>query len=325
VHDLDGLLSVNGGALLDRARSLVTAGRVQEAIEPLEAFLRTNPPPDALADARLLLHRAQFARALALVDVTNQAPDPIEALRQLGELAAEPYDAGVFAAKMARASLQFTLGSVVDAERALKAALEEWRGHSNIRGSGAGSPLDEDVRRIRDLIFRPKGGGWLDSTGWRATDPPASRPFLAVSPAVSVKTADGREQKLSLPQKFSESAGDVLFLGAMETTLLGSILDTLAGRVSIVPAPPGFLPPPRLPAADLKAFWNRFLYAERTGQWGESWSFWPVPVPYAIEFLDEPRTRAAVRLALGNTGVTLIVEQTGGGWRFVRVAMTSVA
>jgi uncharacterized protein (TIGR03435 family) len=56
--------------------------------------------------------------------------------------------------------------------------------------------------------------------------------------------------------------------------------------------------------------------------WG-SWNFFTPPVPFAIEFLDEERTRASVQLGMGGSGMTILLEKARSEWRFVRVVSIS--
>jgi hypothetical protein len=57
------------------------------------------------------------------------------------------------------------------------------------------------------------------------------------------------------------------------------------------------------------------FFPARQGHWG-GWMFETFPMITAIDFLDAPRTKAAVHVTIGYEGATLILEKKDGLWTF---------
>lgn len=64
---------------------------------------------------------------------------------------------------------------------------------------------------------------------------------------------------------------------------------------------------------DIRAFWNEF-FPMRAGHWG-GWELETYPTLTDVEFFDDARTRAAVRVTVGFSGGTVLLEKTADGWR----------
>jgi hypothetical protein len=70
-------------------------------------------------------------------------------------------------------------------------------------------------------------------------------------------------------------------------------------------------------AVDVRAYWNRF-FPMRQGHWS-GWVFETYPIIRDVTFQNAERTRAAVRVEVGYSGGTVILEKQQGIWRAVEL------
>src|SRR4030095_2766447 len=95
------------------------------------------------------------------------------------------------AARIARASMQWSAGDADGARTAMSAALRGWievQPHAERR-----TDLERDAAAIRDAVFRPLGGGvYAGGRGWNAFSWPGTLPpFLLIDPDINVKLPSG--------------------------------------------------------------------------------------------------------------------------------------
>jgi hypothetical protein len=304
---LKNSLSVPGGALLERGRWLVEHGRHEEALASLEQLLTRHRLSPAVAEARYLSHRARLGSALELADAASSKRNDAAAIAQLDLITGDPYDFGVCAARIARASIIWRLG-MPGADSQMTAALNEWFEHQSAQRERPRDPIETDIAAIRDLVIRPAGDGIL--TGWaRNTFSRTARStaFVAVNPDISVKLADARNQRLSVYQPL-RGIDHVLFLNDEQQAVLTTIVAKV-GRI---------LEPDQPAKIDILGFWNRFFPAERRfGAIPENvlWIlFETYPIITELEFLNAERTKAAARVIVGHEGGTIVLEKRQGVW-----------
>jgi hypothetical protein len=160
IAQLRNSMSIAGGALLERGRWLVEHGRHKEAVVSLEQLLTRYRQSSAVPEARYLVHRARLGSALELADVTNPKRNDAAALTQLELIAKDPYDFGVCAAKIARASILWRRASAAEADSLMLEALSEWYEHQTAHRERSRNNIERDIADIRNLI-RPAGDGVL--------------------------------------------------------------------------------------------------------------------------------------------------------------------
>jgi TolA-binding protein len=304
------------GVLLEQGRWLLAHERRAEASDTLSRLIERFPDSPFAAQAGYLSHRAQLEEALAVASVENPARDPAAALTQLARLIGEPYDESICVTGVARATL-LAPEHREEARAAMAEALTGCRAYS-IRSERAPAPsaLESDVLAVRNAVFLPRGGGIYGSRGWNAFRWPASLPpFLLVDPALTVKTADGAQTQIVLRDNFP-GLDNVVFASRDQLEMLNGVITALGGTKRFVPASVMATPnQPAGPAVDVIAFWNEFFPA-RPGHWG-GWEFESYPRIGAIEFLDAARTKAAVPVAIGYSGATVVLEKHDGMWQAV--------
>jgi hypothetical protein len=306
------------GPLLERGRWLLAHERREDARDRFADLLQRFPRSRLADDARVMSHHAQLESALALANVESASPDAAVALAQLTALSRQPYDEAVCVAGIARATLLASDRSD-EARPVMRDTLTACRTHgtSAVR-SAAPSGLEGDVLAIRNAVFMPTGGGVYGTRGWNAfTWSAASQPFLLVNPAIAVKTADGRETVVVQRDSFP-GIDAVVFFGAEQIHMLTSVMTALGGTKRAVPA--SVMATPNQPAGaavDIRAFWNDFFPC-RQGHWF-GWEFEAYPRIGSIEFLDAARTRAAVPVAIGYSGATVVLEKRDGVWHALRL------
>jgi hypothetical protein len=71
------------------------------------------------------------------------------------------------------------------------------------------------------------------------------------------------------------------------------------------------------PAINVFELWNEF-FAARPGHWS-GWEFETYPTVDEIEFLDGARTQAALKVRVGFSGATVLLEKQNGQWKALRL------
>jgi hypothetical protein len=311
IAELQRSLSVPDGSSFERGRWFLQAERHEEAITELRRFLSRNPKSSVAPEARELMHRAQLERALTLLDVENRAADEALAAKELEDLAAEPLDFAVTAARIARASLLWKKGEAQPAEAAMTGALNAR--HASQRIARPLTGLEQDVAQIRAAVFLPHGGGVYATQRWNAFSwANATLPFLVVNADVRVKDASGGVTRITLPQTLPVSE-KVLYFDTEQLSVLEDIIVKLGGTKRREPRQ--IMETPNQPVGDsiqLIRFWSKFFHA-RPGHWG-GWELETYPVITEIEFSNPERTKAAARVTIGYSGATVELDKENGNW-----------
>ncbi len=306
------------GETLEQARDRVGQGEPEEAARLLDGFAEKYPVSQFKEEARRLELKARLFAALAKLDVEAQG-DRDEGLAGLKRLADGPYDFAATAAKIALALLQEEAGNEAGAERAMRAALEEWRERQPLREPA--TELERDVASIRDAVVRPNGDGLYEGTRWNAFRwEGAERPYVVVDPEVRVRFADGRTERLTLRQRYAR-LDRVLFLDKEQSGLLVSVIFRLGGTKTRKPA--AIMETPNQPVGGARriiCFLDRF-FATRPGHWSGVELF-TYPVVTEIEFLDEARTTARAAVTVGYSGGNVIVGKGVPGWWVTEITFT---
>ena len=311
IAQLKRSLALPGGALLEHGRVLLTRGRHDAAMKALQQLVAEYPASAAAREARELGHQARLERALDLAAAGRPPEDEAGALKELEDLAREPLDFAVTAARMARASLQARRGEASAAEASLLAALKDWHGARRVIPPSAG--LEADVAEIRRVVFLPRGGEIYGERGWNAfkwsSTPP---PFTLVNSDVRVKLHDSAITRVTLIQEFSE-APSAVFFNTDQIALLKKMITTLGGTKRREPG--HIMETPNQPVGDsmqILAVWNR-VFPSRPGHWG-GWELETYPVITEIEFTNAERTRAGAKVTIGYSGATVELEKQDGRW-----------
>lgn len=312
-------LPLPNGAALERGLWQINARQFEAARNTLHTAVASAATPASAAEALRLLHRAELEIALNFAALEGASRDDAAALQALEELVAAPFDSIVGLAGMARATLQFTRGQPDDAKTSMTATLTKWLAFQRpLRRRTPASSLEEDVARLRDIVFQPTGGlALLQSAGWNAFTFPASVPYMIANPIVKVGTADGLSQSVTLYQDLI-GREQTLFLTTDEIGLASRLIATLGGTRRIAPASPVETPnQPAGRAVDVMRFWDGF-FPTRPGHWG-GWVVETYPIIDRIEFLDDARTRAGVFVTVGYSGCTIVMEKHDGIWRAIKI------
>jgi tetratricopeptide (TPR) repeat protein len=308
------------GVLLERGRWLFEQRRRREAWITLEALIATHPQSPIVPEARSLAHRARIEEALDLADVQGANPDENAALNHLDLVAEAPYDFGVAAAKIAKASILARRSVQPEAAALMTEALTEWHAYGDrLPRPAPSNGVARDLAEIRSLLFRPDGGGIFKGRGsWNGLSdwPPKTPGFFIVDPNVSVTLASREVVRLDGRQTFPH-ASSVLFMDAEQMALLTKIIDKIGGTARTTPASIMAIPSPAGASYQVLTLWKRFFPA-MPGHWG-GWLFYSFPILHRIEFLDERRTRALVPFRIGYEGGTVVLEKTGGRWTAQRL------
>jgi tetratricopeptide (TPR) repeat protein len=311
IAQLKRSLALPGGALLERGRSLIARARYDAAAAEMQHLLTMHPKSEVAVEARSLWQRARLERALHAANVEGPQPDETEALNQLEQLAREPHDFAVTAAKIARASLLLKRGDAAKAEALLAQALTEW--HERQRIATPRSGLEADVAEIRRAVFLPKGSEIYKEGRWNAFSwPTAPPPFMLVTADVRVKLHNGDGTSVRAVQAFPQ-AQKVLVFTTEEIALLKKMITTLGGTRRREPG--HVMETPNQPVGDsmqILKLWSR-LFPARPGHWG-GWELETYPVITEIEFSNPERTKAAARVTIGYSGATVELEKEGGRW-----------
>jgi TolA-binding protein len=300
-----------GGAILERARALITRERFDDAVQELARMLVQHPESALAAEGRTLLHRAQVETALQIADVHRADADEARAMTAVEDVAREAHDFGVTAAKVVRATLLLKRGEQTEAEAALGAALTEWHERQPLKAPA--NALEEDVAAIRRAVFLPRGGDIYKDHGWNAFSwPSVPPPFLLVNAEISVKDHTGEAVRLKLAQPLP-NAGKVLFFDTDQIALLKKTIVKLGGTTRRQPRQ--IMETPNQPIGDavqIVALWNKFFSA-RSGHWG-GWELETYPQVTEIQFTNPERTKAAARVTIGYSGAIVELEKDGETW-----------
>jgi tetratricopeptide (TPR) repeat protein len=313
IATLTRTLRLPGGAALERGRWLVQQRRWDDARTALEQLIVTNPKAAVVVDARVLAHEARLQRALMLGDIGDPAHDQAAASAAFESLAREPFDFHVAAAAIARAALLWTQGASGQAQALMKDALGRWRRQQPASAAPAKNSLQADVVAIRDVVFRPMGGGIYGTYSWNGfTWPTAPAPFVVVNPVQLVKLASGETLHLTSYRPFPR-LDNVLFLNADQLQFFTTMIERLGGTrqrpsTGVMETPNQ----PIGPSMDILALLNQ-CFAARPGHWG-GWVFETYPAVHRIEFLNAERTRASAAVTIGYAGATVVLEKKNGVW-----------
>ena len=311
IAQLKTSISARGGTLLERGRWLVEHGRPGEALAPLEQFLTQYRQSSTVPEARYLAHRARLGEALELADVQSARRDEAAALAQLDVVTRDPYDFGVCAAKIAKASILWTQGAATEAEALMLAALQEWDDQQRPQRQRPRKNLESDIADIRDLIIRPNGDGMLSRFAGNtfATRRRSPVPFAIVNPDVSVKLSNGQITGQSVYQSLP-NVDRLLFLNSAQQAVLTTIVAKLGSN-------------PRsdrtASSIDILNLWKKLFLTERRlgGVVVDNYpriAFETFPIITGIEFLDAKRSKAVARVVVGSQDGTVVLEKEGGVW-----------
>lgn len=307
IAELRESAAVPGGDALERGRALIRRGRFNDARLLLERAA-TDARGTALEPAaRSLAHRARLEDALTRIDIPA-----------LDALSAEPVDFPVVAARIARATLGAITGDQRDADALVSAALNAWRTQQPSSPAPAPDTLDADLLAIRNALFRPLGGGIYDKGRWNAFSFPATLPpFLIVNPTMRVTMPDETVRHVTL-RRAIDGLSNVLFLDDDQLALMATMIRTLGGTDRRQPAQ--IMETPNQPAGravTVRDWWNRF-FPMRQGHWS-GWVFETYPIIHGVTFSNAERTRASVRVEVGYSGGTVLLEKQAGTWRVVDI------
>ena len=301
-----------GGGLLERGRGLLNRGKRTEAVETLEQLRKQFPKSANAAEGLVLIHKARLYDALDLAAEENPQADEPAALKQLEDLAAQPFDNSVCAAKIGMACLLWKQGKTDRAEEILSEALAGWHAHQPPPKPPSG--LAKEVAELRSLVFKPTGDALFNDFRFNGPRllPADSRAYLLVSPDVQVKQADGSPAFVTVYQDFP-GHHKVLFAGGEQQAFLRDIMIKLGGTRRREPGSPMETPnqPMGASMSILKLF-NRFFPAF-PGPWG-GWEFLSYPRVTSIHFLNKEQTSARVSITIGYAGADVIMEKADGRW-----------
>jgi tetratricopeptide (TPR) repeat protein len=314
VAELTVSAATPGGGLLEQSRRIIARGHTTQAVALLRRATAEARGTLTEGVARSELHHAQLLEALDTANVELPGHDTAAALAMLDRLTAEPIDFHVFAARVARATIESSMpdhAAAVDANMA--GAFAAWRARQPLSPAPAAGSLEADVAAIRTEVFRPVGGGVYANARWNAFDWPAELPrFIIANPDLSVKLASGEAQQISLRVPLP-GYDNLVFMSDAEREVLVKILTSLGGTRRRQPM--RVMETPNQPAGaalDVSAFWNRY-FPVRPGHWS-GWELETYPTVTDITFTDAARTKAAVRVTIGYSGGTVLLEKVGGAW-----------
>jgi tetratricopeptide (TPR) repeat protein len=314
IRELASSITSAGGASIEQARRLLETREYEKGIQVLRTFMQTHPASASIGEARALLNRARLERSLQLIDLANRSRNERESLAEFEALSKEPFDFSVFAVQVARSAAAFTGGQIDEAMTQMTAALGALKAYQQGVPRPPATALEDDVTAIGNEVFRPLGDGvFRNPHRWNAFEwPERLPPFLIVSRTVSVRLASNEVVEVARWSAFPK-LDNVLLLDQTEVTLLTSVLESVGGTERREPT--AIMETPNQPigkAREVNRFWNRF-FPTRPGHW-QGWEFFSYPAMRQIEFLDEARTRAFVRVTVGYSGATVVVEKVNGAW-----------
>jgi tetratricopeptide (TPR) repeat protein len=305
--------STAGGASVERGRWLIGRGRWSEAATALSEFLAKRKGSPLASEARALLHRARLEQALDLVDADRPTVDVAAAMSALKALSAEPVDFGVCAARIALATVTLLSRSEGDPDAMMADAMKAWQSLDKPPAAGSRTPVERDVIHIRNEVFKPKGGGVLDDGRWNAFKwEAANAPYVVVDSELRVKSSTGAVTTVAVYDAFPD-VPNVLFLNDERRAVLERVMLRLGGTKKFAWTEVMQTPnQPAGPALDVLSLWKKSFWAQ-PGHWG-GWVFESYPIITEIEFVDEARTRAAVKVTVGYSGGTVQMHKENGVW-----------
>ena len=311
VASLRRTLAVGDGDAVARARWSVDNGRWDDAIAAASAYLTRHPSSLLAADARYLQSRARLEKALEAADVGRNAADLATAFTDLEMLIREPVDAAVAAAKIALGTLRHLTTGEEDAASLVAEGLRDWQTLDRAAAAPAGNDLERDVAAVRNVVFRPDGGGFLSGGRWDSYKWSASLPFVLTSRVLPVK-AEGQVRLVTVREP-PPHVPNAVFIDDERRELLTRIMIKLGGTkkrpwVQVMQTPNR----PDGPALDVLALWRKNFWAQ-PGHWG-GWILESFPIIAEIEFVDTARTKAAVKFRVGYTGATVHLEKRDAAW-----------
>jgi len=174
-----------------------------------------------------------------------------------------------------------------------------------------------DVTAIRDVVFRPDGGGIYAGHGrWNGFAwPVASPPYLVARSELSVKLSDGNLTRVAVAPRVP-GMDNVLFVGGDDLELLSTIVARLGGTRTREPTGVMEVPnQPIGPSLDMVGLWNEF-FPSRPGHWG-GWVFETYPIITLVEFTDPARNSARAEVTVGYAGATVLLRKVDGTWRAI--------
>ncbi len=299
IAQLKRSMNAPGGTFLERGRWSVEHGQHANAIVVLERLLNQYPQFPFVDRARYLLHRARLGSVLQLAGVENPGSNTAAALAQLKRIASDPYDFGVCAAKIARASIIFKTGARTEAESQMRSALMEWFDYQRAYREHALDDMEKDIADIRNIVLNHRT---------RNLQQRSSDFFLVVNPDVSVSLRGTHTTRHTVYHPVT-SASRVIFLDKEQQRILKDIVGKLANK------------PTRDQSAgnDVLQLWNKFFQTDLIV--GRNVSndyprvvFESYPIITDLEFLNAEHTRAAARIGSGSQGGTIVLEKGLGGW-----------
>lgn len=304
-----------GGADLERGRWLLGRGETDAALAALARATGRGRGSVVEPAARLFRHRTRLAAALHRADVLNPDRDESAALEGLAALGGESPDSAVLTARAAHATLLALRGREAEGASRMRDALDAWLTMQTPAAAPPADTLEADVLAIRRAVFLPRGGGIYADQRWNAFQfSSVSQPYMLVDPEVVVKLPDGTSTRLMLRQPL-EDYPSVIYVTADEIEQLTSVIRALGGNARGQPAQ--IMATPNQPvgrAQDIREFLNRF-FPMRQGHWS-GWELETYPTITDVEFLDDARTKAAVRVTIGYSGGTVLLEKTSDdSWR----------
>jgi hypothetical protein len=248
-----------------------------------------------------------------LVAATLAGPLTVAGQQAPGRRAGARSQASAGIAGVEAATRQMLAGRQAAADAAMRTALGRWVAASTQLAEPRSGSLEADVLAIRDAVFLPLGnsvlrGEW-NAEGWPASLPP----FLLASARLEVHVAD-RTRPVSIDvSRQPPGLSSVVFVTAEDVERLTRMVSRLGGTARREPAVIMEIPnQPIGPAERIIAWWNGFFPA-RPGHWSGV-ELESAPAFDAIAFTDPARTRAEVKVRIGYTGATVVLEKTGGTW-----------
>jgi hypothetical protein len=313
IAQLESTMSLPGGVLLQRGRWLVEQKKYQQALVPLEQLLTRYRQSPVVSEGRDLAHRARLGRALDLAAAANPKRNEATAIALLDRVVRDPYDFGVCAAKIAKATILFRSGREADADALMRSALMEWYEHQSPQREGPRDALQADIADIRTVVMGrsadPKAGGWLRNLNAQGRQ---FVPFVIVNPDIAVKLQQNQRTSQTVYQPLP-GADRVIFLTTEHQAVLNDIAVTLGNKATDT----------QNVGADVVKQWRKFFAT--VGGFGDLRIQLETPPTIAVlEFLDAGRTRAAAHIVGHSQGATVILEKGSGVWVVKEVVNTWV-
>ena len=307
VVSLEQTIPTNVGLLLERAAIQIDARQFLDARTTLEAARKQARSVDDQVAVRVLDHRAQLEMALDLVAVDAPTRNEPAGLRALQAISAQPFDTSVGFASLTRAGVLFKNGAEEHARMLMTSTLDAWRDSQRaLRAEGPSSPVAADVIAIRTTLLRPAGVFELVAKSSFSHFRVASTiGYSVINPDVVIVTKDGTASELTVYQDFPELP-KVVFWTTDDIAVVRRLGATLAGAGPRTTANSG-----------IRDFWNSFFAIRNNhdGRWVEE----TYPRIVSIRFLDEERSRAAVAIATGYEGATVLMEKRNGTWHVMKI------